>query len=542
MPPTTIKEYKTALLRLNVQLPSGQTKLEAYQQLYDDALKTQKRATMEADISSSSPNKRPSASPARTRPTKNIPLSMQSPRSSRSRPSTPAKNVPLAQQKIATAQPVVDLTLDDSATPSDEFWAEDTGVSTSTTSHLAATRRAQSGRRSGLSCFAWCILVSCTVAAVAAYFAGTLTSLFPITVLIDDGLHVSGLGFGNGRAVRFFDGEPHPETAAIAAEELLHAAATQPDGLEEAEEAAAGGNDLWAVGTQEDGDAVEDEDASPASTTLNEGPSESLQSSMTPTVTNATLDASPPSTETAELGDSSNAASADVTGSADDADPLSIASAVLGVIRALSSCALGLIEAMLSSETLRWAARALFNAACLFTRSLLTWSLRAAEILVTWSVNALVDVVPRLIILAPDAARAATDAILAADSTTIVWSLGAIAAFHLAARIWGWSARRRDARRAASAAQVDATSRWVISELQAHELRWRSVSGGVMPLPMSELKGRVPHSVLSDTSLWGQVAERVRSDEHVRVTPKGVPLSPHGMRSREEGWLFSGSR
>ena len=90
-----------------------------------------------------------------------------------------------------------------------------------------------------------------------------------------------------------------------------------------------------------------------------------------------------------------------------------------------------------------------------------------------------------------------------------------------------------------SAPTSDAASRWVLSELQAHELRWRSVSGGVVPLPVSELRGRVPHSVLADTSLWNQVAERVRSDEHVRTTPKDTPLSPNGLRSREEGWLFS---
>ena len=138
---------------------------------------------------------------------------------------------------------------------------------------------------------------------------------------------------------------------------------------------------------------------------------------------------------------------------------------------------------------------------------------------------------------APVATRALVALVIARPEIGAAALFG-VGALHFFARACFWYARHRDARRAGRAAQVDAAARWVLAELASHETRWRSVSGNAQPLPPSELRARVPHSVLADRSLWKLVANRVRCDEHVLVAPKGSYTSSDGGASVEEGWLF----
>ena len=99
--------------------------------------------------------------------------------------------------------------------------------------------------------------------------------------------------------------------------------------------------------------------------------------------------------------------------------------------------------------------------------------------------------------------------------------------------------RRREARAASVAAEIDAAARWVLVELRDHEVRWSSVHGSALPVPMSELRARVPHAILSDRAAWARVAARVRTDENVEVVPSGGYLEANGTPSKEEGWRYA---
>jgi hypothetical protein len=165
---------------------------------------------------------------------------------------------------------------------------------------------------------------------------------------------------------------------------------------------------------------------------------------------------------------------------------------------------------------------------------------RAVEVAIASALWALLSSATVLQKLAPKVVEAAP--IVAAE----VWALcttrpellaaaiSAGAALYVLVCVRRWMGRLRDERSARSAAQVDAAARWVLAELHAHQHRWRSVSGSALPLPPTELRTRVPHSVLADRSLWPRVAHRVRADENVSVTGGGST-------GVQESWLYASS-
>jgi hypothetical protein len=184
--------------------------------------------------------------------------------------------------------------------------------------------------------------------------------------------------------------------------------------------------------------------------------------------------------------------------------------------------------------------------------------------------DVLTRILPRIIETSPKLSKRLIEIAISRPEKigALVTGLGAL---HFFRRAMLWHRRWREARRATKIAQVDAAARWVVGELRDHAARWTSISGIAQPMAVSELRSRVPHSVLSDRRLWNQVrvqslpflapwrishgasrttcsfvrtrvclcpsqvADRVRNDVSVRV------LSPtptaEGIMS-DEGWLF----
>ena len=159
------------------------------------------------------------------------------------------------------------------------------------------------------------------------------------------------------------------------------------------------------------------------------------------------------------------------------------------------------------------------------------------------SLSLAADTAPKVLQAAPVYAKALLAIPIGRPDLTGA-AIGALGLLHYAWRALLWWRRRREARRASLAAEVDAAARWVLVELREHAQRWQSVSGSMSapPLPPSGLRARVPHAILSNRSMWKGVASRVRSDESVRVVPAGsFPLSGSEKPSAEEGWIFSPS-
>lgn len=126
--PKTIKQYQTALVRLGVAIPAGQKKLADYEALWRVAVSPDENAE---PTNSTEPLAR-EKSPARSRPTRNVPLSQQTPRNiplSQQTPPAPRTPVPADDGVDApTTSPdedalVTDATTEASQHPSRSSWA-----------------------------------------------------------------------------------------------------------------------------------------------------------------------------------------------------------------------------------------------------------------------------------------------------------------------------------------------------------------------------------------------------------------------------------
>ena len=108
--PTTVKEYKAALARMDVALPSSTARLSDYERLWEQAQKPPSRTPTRRQSTSpgrggSSGGRPPTRNtplsvqtPAAMPATRNTPLSMQSPSASTARRPSPTRNTPLSQQ------------------------------------------------------------------------------------------------------------------------------------------------------------------------------------------------------------------------------------------------------------------------------------------------------------------------------------------------------------------------------------------------------------------------------------------------------------
>ena len=218
-------------------------------------------------------------------------------------------------------------------------------------------------------------------------------------------------------------------------------------------------------------------------------------------------------------------------------------SAMLAVLTALVRAAVGVIATATQSEVVHWLGHSLVQGCRAVGSAVGSYLLIGGRALLRCSLSLAADTAPKVLQAAPVYAKALLAIAIARPDLTGA-AIGALGLLHYAWRALLWWRRRREARRASLAAEVDAAARWVLVELREHAQRWQSVSGSMSapPLPPSELRARVPHAILSNRSMWKGVASRVRSDESVRVVPAGsFPLSGSERPSAEEGWIFSPS-
>ena len=216
--------------------------------------------------------------------------------------------------------------------------------------------------------------------------------------------------------------------------------------------------------------------------------------------------------------------------------------AILAVLSALADATLSLLSSMTHSEFAQWLGRACLDGlrSVGWTLAVYLWRGGTAAARATLAFAA--DVAPKVIHQCSQVAPQYTRLLLTTAITRPELVAVGFAVLGVLRFVWHclmWLRRRREAAAAGAAAEVDAAARWALAELREHAQRWHSVSGSAHPLPPSELRARVPHTILSDRSMWPRVAGRVKADENVLVVPAGYPLGVEGVVAKEEGWVFS---
>ena len=190
---------------------------------------------------------------------------------------------------------------------------------------------------------------------------------------------------------------------------------------------------------------------------------------------------------------------------------------------------LSLLSSMTHSEFAQWLGRACLDGlrSVGWTLAVYLWRGGTAAARATLAFAA--DVAPKVIHQCSQVAPQYTRLLLTTAITRPELVAVGFAVLGVLRFVWHclmWLRRRREAAAAGAAAEVDAAARWALAELREHAQRWHSVSGSAHPLPPSELRARVPHTILSDRSMW----PRVRVVSRRTRTCWSYPLAASGRR------------
>lgn len=578
-PPKTIKEYKAALLRLNVQLPSGTLKLSEYANLYENATAQPPAPLHEVNGERARAAKSPMP---RRRSFGNVPLSMQAASSPAEAPRA-FTNAPLSQQK-----PLPSATAVESNTPTYVFASaadEDTTESHSQSAMLNTASRPDSmpsGKRTLLAS----LLVAIVVASGSAFL---LMQPSANSVRIEPPADEAAASLAPQERETFVETtdqqgiDQHEQWPVMQA----HAPAQTPGVLRSEAEA-----QLVQVVVRPEVDQSSEKyepslSASISISEIDKGPKQMMEEveveerkeilqalqlaespeDMLTTSSATTASAPPPSLKSssssssvspssdgssllpggtvAPLGDEVATSHGVETHSSEGSTASRLAAimaAILAVLSALADATLSLLSSMTHSEFAQWLGRACLDGlrSVGWTLAVYLWRGGTAAARATLAFAA--DVAPKVIHQCSQVAPQYTRLLLTTAITRPELVAVGFAVLGVLRFVWHclmWLRRRREAAAAGAAAEVDAAARWALAELREHAQRWHSVSGSAHPLPPSELRARVPHTILSDRSMWPRVAGRVKADENVLVVPAGYPLGVEGVVAKEEGWVFS---
>lgn len=521
--PTTIKQYQSALARLGVPLPAnGGKKLADYAQIYTEAM----AAKIDAENQAAAENR--SKSP---RPTKNIPLSQQTPDAGRAaRSPRPTRNIPLSKQTPPPPAPTPSPRLsaaDHNSIPDDASPEADPA-------EQIQSKKAASSKNGML---------------LGALFVAALLSLGGAAAYVTLNASLAGMDEGGTASSLLAEDAAEPRQLLLLGDDIT----TPPPACDDETNVDEASTSLTSPPVEVEVAPAEEEESKEPPT-----PSEEPQAAHVATASASSTeggDASASDAPAADVvttvvvdpthteGSSSSAAPAPAVPVAgeDDSGMPSVLGAVLGVLTALTADAVHvtayvgvqLSQSVQQSESLRWLGRALLDGWWAAMQLLLRTVLNLAAMMVTGATELLARALPWLAEAAPAAARAVVQSCIA-HPQLVAASVAALGAVHLVLRscVWvsRWRGGRRDGKRAGDAAQVDATARWVLGELRVHAQRWRSVGGPAVPLAPADLRGRVPHTILADRQLWEQVAASVRAHSCVTITRAG----------EDEGWMFCG--
>ena len=516
----TIQDYQRALARMGVSLPSGKKTIDEYKKLLADAEKAVEAAENVTNNAintgtTGAPARRAVSPAARTRPTKNIPLSQQTP---------PApKNIPLSQQ-MPTTTPVMEPSPETAPSFDDDTSPEEAPAGV--TIHASRPRKT-------IAAFV-VLMVSALCLGGAAFFSPASTA--PVMLAAESAVpheQPEAVCVDVTEEVAVDVAETAPETTANPVP--LANVVAQPVAEPVVEPVAEPAASAVAVTETEQAETSSAEqafpmDASAAETATVKDPIVVVDDSLVSVATSTRAQAPPP--PPAPVPDRTRpppptpAVPDTPTGS-------STFAYILAAVGALASSALhgaGQLSVQLSvalsnSESLRWMASTAVDWWWMAAQLIIKTVVEALVLLAALTADVLAHAVPWIVANGPAAAKALVTYCVTYPHLAGA-CIAAVGALHFFGRAGFWYARYRDGKHASRATQVDAAARWVLGELRAHTQRWESVSGqhNVMPLPPIDLKGRVPHSILADRKLWREVEASVQSHSCVRVT--------------SEGWLF----